>query len=211
MDSPGGYQLIGRTLPIWNTFTRAGPWESGKPWLLRNFDQVRFYEVSEEELEGLRLDFATGRMELMVEESVFDMHAYNAFVESVADEVQEMKDRRLPAMLELMSMELQTSDHGASHGQSSLGDEHGLFESVVNPYEGREDVVAVHAFMAGSVLDVRVKAGQSVIVGETLLLVEAMKMEVNVTASIAGIIVDIAVAAGQRVEQGAVLCYLSSS
>jgi len=41
MDSPGGYQLIGQTLPIWNTFGRAGPFTPQKPWLLRNFDQVR--------------------------------------------------------------------------------------------------------------------------------------------------------------------------
>ena len=40
MDSPGGYQLIGRTLPIWNTFGRVGPFTPAKPWLLRNFDQV---------------------------------------------------------------------------------------------------------------------------------------------------------------------------
>lgn len=41
MDSPGGYQLVGRTLPIWNTFARAGPFSPDKPWLLRFFDQVR--------------------------------------------------------------------------------------------------------------------------------------------------------------------------
>lgn len=40
MASPGGYQLVGRTLPIWNAFTRTGPFQPGKPWLLRNFDQV---------------------------------------------------------------------------------------------------------------------------------------------------------------------------
>ena len=40
MDSPGGYQLIGRTLPIWNTFGRVGPFTPAKPWLLRYFDQV---------------------------------------------------------------------------------------------------------------------------------------------------------------------------
>lgn len=41
MASPGGYQLVGRTLPIWNPFTRTGPFQTGKPWLLRNFDQAR--------------------------------------------------------------------------------------------------------------------------------------------------------------------------
>jgi hypothetical protein len=40
MDSPGGYQLVGRTLPIWNTFGRAGPFTAQKPWLLEFFDQV---------------------------------------------------------------------------------------------------------------------------------------------------------------------------
>lgn len=44
MDSPGGYQLVGRTLPIWDRHganaARAGSFEAGKPWLLRFFDQV---------------------------------------------------------------------------------------------------------------------------------------------------------------------------
>jgi hypothetical protein len=40
MDSPGGYQLVGRTLPIWNTFGRTGPFTPHKPWLLEFFDQV---------------------------------------------------------------------------------------------------------------------------------------------------------------------------
>ena len=40
MDSPGGYQLVGRSLPVWNTYGRTGPFTPAKPWLFRNFDQV---------------------------------------------------------------------------------------------------------------------------------------------------------------------------
>ena len=40
MDSPGGYQLVGRTLPIWNTFGRTKAFSPEKPWLLEFFDQV---------------------------------------------------------------------------------------------------------------------------------------------------------------------------
>lgn len=40
MDSPGGYQLVGRTLPIWNTWGRVAPFSPDAPWLLRIFDQV---------------------------------------------------------------------------------------------------------------------------------------------------------------------------
>src|SRR5690606_3198894 len=50
MDSPGGYQLVGRTLPIWNKYLKNAQFENGEPWLLKFFDQVRFYEVSEKEL-----------------------------------------------------------------------------------------------------------------------------------------------------------------
>jgi len=35
MDSPGGYQLIGRTLPIWNKFLKNPVFASSEPWLLR--------------------------------------------------------------------------------------------------------------------------------------------------------------------------------
>ena len=43
MDSPGGYQLVGRTLPIWNKFLKNMQFEAGKPWLLRFFDQISFH------------------------------------------------------------------------------------------------------------------------------------------------------------------------
>ena len=42
MRLPGGYQLVGRSLPIWNFFTVSKNFEAGVPWLLRHFDQVRF-------------------------------------------------------------------------------------------------------------------------------------------------------------------------
>jgi urea carboxylase len=54
MNSPGGYQLMGRTLPIWNTFGAVEPFAPVKPWLLDIFDQIRFHEVGEGELDALR-------------------------------------------------------------------------------------------------------------------------------------------------------------
>ncbi|MGA7415328.1 MAG: urea carboxylase, partial [Bryobacteraceae bacterium] len=46
MEGPGGYQLVGRTLQVWNTFKSTQDFEPGTPWLLRFFDQIRFYPVS---------------------------------------------------------------------------------------------------------------------------------------------------------------------
>ncbi|WP_321160397.1 5-oxoprolinase/urea amidolyase family protein [Marinomonas rhodophyticola] len=55
MEGPGGYQFVGRTLQMWNRYRLTSAFS--KPWLLRFFDQIRFYEVSHEELDQIRKDF----------------------------------------------------------------------------------------------------------------------------------------------------------
>ena len=50
MESPGGYQLVGRTLQIWNSHRHHPPFEPGIPWLLRFFDRIHWHPVSAEEL-----------------------------------------------------------------------------------------------------------------------------------------------------------------
>ena len=52
MEGPGGYQFVGRTLQMWNRYRQTA--EFSQPWLLRFFDQIRFYEVSAEELQQIR-------------------------------------------------------------------------------------------------------------------------------------------------------------
>ena len=54
MEGPGGYQLMGRTLQMWNRYGKTDAFAEGKPWLLRFFDQIRFYPVSAEEMEEIR-------------------------------------------------------------------------------------------------------------------------------------------------------------
>jgi urea carboxylase len=56
MEGPGGYQFVGRTLQMWNRYHEVADF-AGKPWLLRFFDQMRFYPVSAEELLRFRRDF----------------------------------------------------------------------------------------------------------------------------------------------------------
>ena len=50
MEGPGGYQFVGRTTQMWSRYRKNADFEQGKPWLLRFFDQIKFYEVSEAEL-----------------------------------------------------------------------------------------------------------------------------------------------------------------
>jgi propionyl-CoA carboxylase alpha chain len=59
--------------------------------------------------------------------------------------------------------------------------------------------------MPGAVLDVRVEPGQSVTAGQTLIVLEAMKMEHHMAAPADGVVAEVRVAAGEQVANGALL------
>ena len=65
--------------------------------------------------------------------------------------------------------------------------------------------------MPGTVLEVLVSQGQSVQAGQTLMILEAMKMEHRVVASEDGIVTIVHFSAGDRVEQGASLLEVETS
>jgi acetyl-CoA/propionyl-CoA carboxylase biotin carboxyl carrier protein len=68
---------------------------------------------------------------------------------------------------------------------------------------------AVVSPMQGTVLDVKVAEGDTVEAGDVLCLVEAMKMENEVTAHRAGVVADLAVAPLQQVTTGAPICVIA--
>jgi biotin carboxyl carrier protein len=69
---------------------------------------------------------------------------------------------------------------------------------------------AIVAQMTGRVIRVDVKPGDEVAEGQVLLIVEAMKMENEITAPMAGMVKDVAVAAGARVSEGDLLVQMES-
>src|SRR6185436_3543009 len=97
MDSPGGYQLVGRTLPIWNKFLKNSTFEHGKPWLLRFFDQVQFYPVEETELNELRDAFREGRSNIRVESETFDFSEHQRFLADNAASIADFRSRQKAA------------------------------------------------------------------------------------------------------------------
>jgi pyruvate carboxylase subunit B len=72
--------------------------------------------------------------------------------------------------------------------------------STIRPTDGN-----LSAPMPGVVIDVLVEAGQEVQQGDTLLLLESMKMQMHMRASVTGQVERIAVEPGQEVEKGALL------
>jgi urea carboxylase len=93
MEGPGGYQLVGRTVPVWRHV--AGSDE--RPWLLRQFDRLRFRPVSADELARLRADIHAGRADLETREATFSLAEVEALEAAHADEIAGFRVRRQAA------------------------------------------------------------------------------------------------------------------
>jgi len=178
MDSPGGYQLVGRTLPIWNKFLKNRVFIDGKPWLLRFFDQVRFYPVTEAELDVLRNDFREGRNAVRIEEEIFDLGAYNAFLARIAPELETFRARQKVAFDAEVALWANEADSAAAAAQAQRSeiDAAALSGSVVS------------ADISGNVWKLVAEPGITVKAGEPLLILEAMKMEFHIAAPHDGIV-----------------------
>ena len=79
MEGPGGYQFVGRTLQMWNTFLTTP--DSSLPWLLRFFDQIRFYPVSAARTAGDPRRLPSRRLSVCASRSrSFGIREYHAFL-----------------------------------------------------------------------------------------------------------------------------------
>ena len=87
-----------------------------------------------------------------------------------------------------------SADYGAQKAQSSGQQE-----------EDREGETAIKAPMPGTVLKVNVKEGDEVKKGQSLLLLEAMKMENDITAPVDGKVLQVKVNKGSSVNAGDVM------
>lgn len=197
MEGPGGYQFVGRTVQMWNPWRQTQDFRDGKPWLLRFFDQIRFYPVNEKELLQLREDFPLGRFQLQIEETVFSLERYNAFLRANAASIAAFKRTQQSAF------EAERERWRAA-GQVEYANDTAVAGAAADteldlPPNGR----AVAAHLAGNVWKVPVQAGDDVAAGDALVIVESMKMEISINAPCAGKILKVfcregcAVAAGQ--------------
>ncbi|MFJ2528683.1 urea carboxylase [Pseudomonas helmanticensis] len=193
MEGPGGYQFVGRTLQMWNRYREVAAFD-GKPWLLRFFDQIRFYPVSAEELLRIRRDFPLGRFDLNIEHSQLNLADYQAFLNREAEGINAFRAQQQGAFNA-------ERERWIASGQAHFDSEEAVAESSENaPLADGEHSVDSH--IAGNLWQVQVEAGSRVAAGDVLVILESMKMEIPVLAPMAGVVREIRVQPGSAVRAG---------
>ena len=201
MEGPGGYQLFGRTLQVWNTYRQTGLFTDGKPWLLRFFDQVRFFPVSHDELTRIRRDFPLGRYEIEVEHDTFRLADHHRFLASIRSEAEAAKARQQAAFeAERKRWERAGEFTAAERAAADTGP--AMDDGALSLSDGQELVASP---MGANVWRVVAEEKQRVEAGDTLLVLEAMKMETTITAPAAGRVKRVLCESGQLVTAGAPL------
>jgi urea carboxylase len=203
MEGPGGYQLVGRTIQVWNTWKSTPAFTEGIPWSLRFFDQIRFYPVSAEELLDARERFPHGRYELKVEETTFNLADYQRFLDSISVDAANFKRHQKEAFDA-------ERERWRAQGLMTVVDPPDTVEqetsaSVPDECEG------VSSPLTASIFQIAVQKGQSVADGEKLIVLDAMKTEIVVAAHVAGVIEEVHCSQGVLVNSGQLLVSIRPS
>ena len=192
MEGPGGYQFVGRTCQMWNTYRSTAEFTQNRPWLLRFFDQIQFYPVSAAKLLEMRDEFLYGRARLDIREDVFSLQAYREFLRGNSASIAAHKVRQQAAFDAERRRWEATGQIGYVADLPEAHEDEG-----VEPLE--QGHVAVSSPVAGSVWKIAAAPGQIVKAGDVLVLVESMKMELPITAPMDGVVTQLRCAEGRAV------------
>ncbi|MCB1228923.1 MAG: urea carboxylase [Verrucomicrobiae bacterium] len=205
MEGPGGYQFVGRTIQMWNRYRQTVSFREGKPWLLRFFDQIRWYPVSADELKQLRRDFIQGRFNPKVETGTFSMGDYAKFLADNSESIQSFKQRQQAAFDE-------ERERWAAAGVAMSGAPE-LAESAAGDGDEAipDHVEPVESFLAANVWKLFKTEGDVVEAGEKVAILEAMKTEFTICAPRAGTVWKVTVTESAAVRPGQALLYLEPS
>ncbi|MFC3965732.1 urea carboxylase [Nocardia jiangsuensis] len=205
MASPGGYQLIGRTVPIWSGYRQHPPFEPGTPWLFRFFDRIVWEPVSPEQLLEYRAAARAGRFDAEIADGTFALAEHRKMLRDNAAAIADFETRQSAAF---------EAEKRAWHAA-------GEFDRTVAaapPVEESDDVLAglppnatvVTAPMAGNVWRIDISPGTVLREGETVAVLEAMKLELPVPSPAAGTVLRVLAAPGSAVRAGTPIAVLGA-
>ncbi len=198
MEGPGGYQLFGRTIQVWNTWRTTPVFRPGTPWLLRCFDQIRFFPVSHDELTEARAAFPHGAYPLRIEEARYSHAQHVAALDREAESIVRFKAGQQQAF---EAERARWKDEGLDtfHAEEAAAELDGDLPA---------GCVAVTSTVPGNVWKYTLAVGETVRAGDTVAIIESMKMEMAVTSLAAGRLREIRAEPGRTVRAGDILALI---
>src|SRR4029453_18700868 len=201
MEGPGGYQLFGRTLQMWNRWHKTECFD--KPWLLRFFDRVRFFPVSSEELLEAREAFPHGFFPLKIEGGRFTLAEHRRYLDANAKEVGAFK------------MAQQRAFEAERRRWKELGLDSYVVDAEMPPAPADdtwpEGTRPVYAPVTGTVWKIEAERGQRVNVGQAVVVIESMKMETVIPSAHAGIVHELRCQPGRVVKAGQLVAVIADA
>jgi urea carboxylase len=202
MEGPGGYQFVGRTVQVWNTHRQPPPFRDGKPWLLRFFDQIRFYPVAPDELLRMRAGFLHGRVPIRIEEGTFDFQDYRRLLRDNAADIARFKAQQHAAFVAERERWAAAGQDLAADAPTDLAEEP---PAVATLPPGQ---IAVTSPVAGNLWRILRAPGDRVEEGDPVAIVEAMKTEISVAAVASGTVRELRATPGAALQAGQILAVL---
>ncbi|MGQ0566866.1 MAG: urea carboxylase [Gemmobacter sp.] len=199
MEGPGGYQLFGRTIQVWNTWGRTGPFADA-PWLLRYFDRIRFHPVDPAELSEARAAFPHGAYPVRIEDGSFRWADEKRRQVAHAGGIAAFEGTRQAAFgaerarWKAAGLDTFVTDDGPPVAADAVPQ--GL-TGVESPVPGN-----LWKYLAG--------VGDRVAAGDTVAIVESMKMEIAVQAPLSGRMVDMRAVPGRTLRAGDVIAVMEA-
>ncbi|RVW01626.1 urea carboxylase [Rhodococcus spongiicola] len=201
MESPGGYQLVGRTVPIWSGYRQRPPFEPGKPWLFRFFDRIVWEPVTPEQLEEARAESRAGRFHADISEGTFALEDHLRFLAENTDSIAAFEERQAAAF---------EAEKQAWHAAGEF--DRSESEAAIEPTQATVDVpagaIVVEAPMVGNVWRVELEPGQQVSAGQPAVILEAMKLEMPVPCPESGTVLQVLAEPGAKVAPGTPLAVI---
>ena len=155
--------------------------------------------MSESELLKLRRDFIAGSFKLRVEDTTFSLKQYNAFLEQNAPSINAFKSTQQAAF---EAERERWKAEGKAEYVSDITVEEADTQSELDLPDRAH---AVTAHVTGTIWKLLVQKGGRVKAGDTMLVVESMKMEFAVDAPVGGTVGQLFCKEGAHVSAGQML------
>ncbi|GAA5995653.1 bifunctional urea carboxylase/allophanate hydrolase [Rhodotorula paludigena] len=213
VDSPGGYQLVGKTLTPWSPWGRYGPpAEYESKFLLRNFDVIHWLPMPETEFLEIEKAFTAGSYNPLVEQYEISAKEVLEFERKIKLEVAELEQKRKEGFEALSKQEAEyVAEYQAELARAKEAEAQA---AGTGGKAGSTSGTPLKSPVLGTIRSLAVKVGDELSIDVVPVKVEAMKTEIAIKLSrklLGKKVTGIAVELGDVVKPGQPLLYCETN